>query len=58
MTPNQQDIITSTTKQLEFMAGMILAWDTDAIEIGEPEKDGIFYMLECIRKELQTIETV
>jgi hypothetical protein len=55
MTTTQQDIIHSVAKQLEFMGGMILAWNTDAIEIGENEKDGIFYMIECLRKELKTI---
>ena len=56
MTQTQRDIIQQSTKQLEFMGGMLLAWDMDAIEFGEAEKDGIFYMIECIRKELQTLQ--
>ncbi len=57
MTTTQQDIIHSANKQLAFMGAMILAWDSDAAEIGGDEKDGIFYMIECVRKELQSLET-
>jgi len=58
MTTTQQDIIHSVTKQLEFMGGMLLAWDLDAIEFGATERDGVFYMLECLRKELNSVATV
>lgn len=57
LTPDQKDTLNSVNKQLEFMGSMILAWDTDAIEFGEREKDGVFYMVEYIRKELVSIET-
>lgn len=55
MTSTQQDTLESIAKQLEFMGGMILAWNTDAIEFGEAEKDGVFYMIECVRKELLSV---
>ena len=55
LTPDQQDVLHSVNKQLTFMGGMILAWNTDAIEFGEAEKDGVFYMIECVRKELLSV---
>ena len=50
------DKIISARKNLHFMSGMMLAWDLESIEIGENEKDGFWYMLECIKKELESID--
>ena len=56
MSSKDFDTIISVKKNLHFMSGMMLAWDTDSIEIGQDEKDGFWFMLECIRKELEGIE--
>ena len=56
MTMEDFDKIVSARKHLHFMSGMMLAWDLDSVEIGEPEKDGFWYMLECVKKDLETIE--
>jgi len=50
------DKVISARKNLHFMSSMILAWDLDSIEIGEEEKCGIFFMLECIKHELELID--
>ena len=57
MNPKYQDIINSVEMQLDFLARMMLAWNTDNIEIGEREKEGFFYSIECVRKELAQIKT-
>jgi len=57
MTIEQQDKLNSVSSNIEFLASMILAWDTDAIEIRNVEKDGIWYILDCIRKELISIQS-
>ena len=55
MNEDQIDTIISVRKNLHFMSGMMLAWDTDSIEIGQDEKDSFWFMLECIKKELESI---
>ena len=56
MNEDQIDIIISVKKNLHFMSGMMLAWDTDSIEIDHDVTDGFWYMLEGIKKELESIE--
>lgn len=56
MNEDQRDTIVSVKKNLHFMSGMMLAWDTESMEIGQEEKDGFWFMLECIKKELESIE--
>ena len=55
MSLEEYDKIESVKNQLHFMSGMMLAWDVDSIEIGQVEKDGFWYMLECVKKELESI---
>ena len=52
MTINQKDALSSANRQMDFLARMMLAWDTEAIPFGEAEKEGVYYMVECIRNDL------
>ena len=55
MTVKQIDTVNSIDQQLDFMGAMLLAWDIDSVEFDQLAKDGFFYMLENIRRDLKTI---
>ena len=52
MTIDQKDALSGANRQLDFLARMMLAWDTEAIPFGDVEKEGVYYMVECIRNDL------
>ncbi len=52
MTIDQKDALIGANRQLDFLARLMLAWDTEAIPFGEAEKEGAYYMVECIRNDL------
>jgi len=51
-----QDLIQRITEQIEFMERMILAWNTDSVEIGEIERYGLHNMLAYIREEAERLK--
>ena len=53
---SKDEIIRESVKRLDFMSGMLLAWDADSVEIDESVLDGWWYMIECIKKDLEALE--
>jgi len=51
-----QDIIQRIKAQVMFIGRMLLAWDTDSIEIGDDEKTEIYYMMDHIYEEMEQLE--
>ncbi|MCF6207439.1 MAG: hypothetical protein L3J47_11205 [Sulfurovum sp.] len=53
---SKDEIIKESVKRLDFMSGMLLAWDADSVEIDESILDGWWFMIECIKKDLEALE--
>jgi hypothetical protein len=45
--------IEESIRRLDFVGAMLLAWNSEAVEIDDEIIDGWWYMIECIKKDLQ-----
>lgn len=57
MTDERGEMIETAVRRLDFVSGMLLAWDVDRIEVDEEIIDGWWYMIECIKRDLEKIAT-
>ncbi len=54
MTPT--DKLKAAYRQLDFLSAMLLAWDTDRVEIDEELIDGLWQTIECIKEQVKPAE--
>jgi len=43
-------------RKLDFLSGMLIAWDTDRVAVDDVGMEGIWYMVECIKKEVESLQ--